>query len=163
MSYNLIRLTDGQAKAAGDMLARAFHDYPEYDHSLPNLNERSRKLLGIFEFMVRYGIMYGDVYSISTNLEGVAGWLPYWEAEVVDEKSIKCGGRELGLSLGLEYFKRYVPIAECLDRCHKLYANFSHWYLYPIGIDPVYQGKGYGQCCEKTIRMLYRCKFQLMS
>lgn len=140
---NLIRLTEGQAKAAGKMLARSFHDYPQFDHLLPNLDERSRKLPEIFEFMVRCGIMYGEVYSISSNLEGVAVWLPYWEAELTREKVYKCGGRELGLSLGKEYSKRYESIAECEDRCHKQYANFFHWYLYPIGIDPIYQGKGY--------------------
>lgn len=102
--------------------------------------------------MVRYGITYGEVYSIAVNLEGVAVWLPYWEAEVMEEKSVKCGGREPGLSLGLEYLKRYEPIEECQNRCHKLYANFSHWYLYPIGVDPVYQGKGYAS-------LLLRAKF----
>ncbi len=54
--------------------------------------------------------MYGKVYSISPNLEGVAVWLPYWEAEMTQEKSYKCGGRELTLSLGLEWYKRYDPI-----------------------------------------------------
>ena len=63
-SNNLIRLSEGQIKAAGKMLARSFHDYPQFDYSLPNLDERSKKLPIIFEFMVRYGIMYGEVYSI---------------------------------------------------------------------------------------------------
>ena len=152
MSSNLIRLTEGQAKVAGEMLARAFYEYPQFGHLLPNLDERSRKLPGIFEFMVRYGIMYGEVYSISANLEGVAVWLPYWEAEVIEEKSVKCGGRELGLSLGLEYFKRYEPIEKCEHRCHKKYANFSHWYLYPIGVDPVYQGKGYASLLLRVLK-----------
>ncbi|MHA2283637.1 MAG: GNAT family N-acetyltransferase [Promethearchaeota archaeon] len=140
---NLIRLTEEHAPAAGKMLARSFHDYPSFDHTLPNLDERSRKLPEIYEYLVRYGIMYGEVYSISANLEGVAVWLPYWDAEITRETAYKCGARELNLSLGLEYRKKYEPIAECEDRCHKQYANFFHWYLFPIGVDPVHQGKGY--------------------
>lgn len=142
-SNNLIRLTEGQIKAAGEMLTRAFYDYPFFVYFLPNLDERSRKLPEIFEFMVRYGIRYGEVYSISANLEGIAGWIPYWEVELTEERAIKCGGRDLALSLGLDYNKRYEPMEKSIDRCHKQYADFSHWYLYPIGVDPVYQGKGY--------------------
>ena len=125
------------------MFARAFHDYPQFNHTLPNLEERARKLPEIKEFMVRYGVMYGEVYSVSTNLEGIAVWLPYWDAEVTRDTAYKCGGRELKLSLGKEYYKRYKPVAECEDRCHKQYADFFHWYLYPIGVDPIHQGKGY--------------------
>jgi ribosomal protein S18 acetylase RimI-like enzyme len=125
------------------MLARAFHDYPQFDHTLPNLEERALKLPKIKEFMVRYGIMYGEVYSISENLEGVAVWLPYWGVEVTRETAEKCGGNELYLSLGKEYYKKYKPIGECENRCHRQYANFFHWYLYPIGVDPDHQGKGY--------------------
>ena len=140
---NLIRLTEGQVKAASKMLARTFHDYPSFDHTLPNLKERVSKLPEIYEYLVRYGIMYGEVYTISASLEGVAVWLPYWDAEITRETAYKCGARELNISLGEEYLKRYKPIAECEDRCHKQYANFFHWYLYPIGVDPVHQGKGY--------------------
>ena len=140
---DLIRLTEEQAKEAGIMLARAFFDYPQFDHTLPDLEERRRKLPEIKEFMVRYGIMYGEVYSTSSDLEAVAVWLPYWEAEVIRETANKCGGYELYLSLGKKYYKRYKPIAECEDGCHRQYADFFHWYLYPIGVDPVYQGKGY--------------------
>ncbi|KKN40515.1 hypothetical protein LCGC14_0732460 [marine sediment metagenome] len=43
-SSNLIRLTEGQAKAAGEILARAFHDYPQYDYLFTNVDEKIRKL-----------------------------------------------------------------------------------------------------------------------
>ncbi len=142
-SNNLIRLTEEQAKIAGKMLTRAFYDYPTFDHLFPNIYEKRVKLPEIYEFFVRYGIMFGEVFGTSPNLEGVAVWLPFWEAEMIREKRYKCGGRELGLSLGKEYSKRYEPIFKCEESCHKKYANFSHWYLYPIGVDPVYQGKGY--------------------
>ena len=151
-SNNLIRLTEDQAQAAGNMLARAFYDYPSFNHLFPNVDEKRKKLPEIYEFLVRYGIMHGEVYSISLNLEAVAVWLPFWEAEMIRENRYKCGGRELGLSLGKEYTKRYEPIMKCEDLCHRKYANFFHWYLYPIGVDPVYQGKSYAG-------LLLRAKF----
>ena len=142
-SSNLIRLTEGQAKAAGEILARAFHDYPQYDYLFTDAEEKIRKLPEINEFLVHYGIMYGEVYSTSINLEGVAVWLPYWKTEITRKKSSRCGGKELEISLGEEWYERYEVIARCEERCHKQYANFPHWYLYPIGVDPKYQGKSH--------------------
>ena len=140
---NLIRVTEGQAKAAGETLARAFHDYPQYDYLFTDLDEKIRKLPEVKEFLVRYGIMYGEVYSTSPNLEGVAVWLPYWDTEITRAKSSKCGGKELEISLGVEWYKRYEVIDKCEYACHKKYADYPHWYLYPIGVDPNYQGNGY--------------------
>ncbi|HEA71125.1 hypothetical protein LCGC14_0828850 [marine sediment metagenome] len=145
---NLIRVSEEQAKVAGKVLARAFHDYPTMNYLFPYEDEKSRKLPKIFEYLVRYGIMYGEVFSNSPNIEGVAVWLPFWEAEMTDDKVFKCAisysdGRELGSILGEEYQKRYEPIEKCEYRCHKQYADFSHWYLYPIGVDPIHQGRGY--------------------
>ena len=146
--YNLIRLIEGQVKAASEMLTRAYYDYPLYVYLFPDLDERNRNLLVFFEFIVPYGIINGELYSISANLEGVAIWLPYWEADMPEEKIIKCfgGERQRGefrLRMGLEFYKRIEPIMKHLDRCYKEYANFPHWYLSTIGVDPVYQGRGY--------------------
>ncbi len=142
-SSNPIRLTEGQAKAAGEILARAFHDYPQYDYLFTNVDEKIRKLPEINEFLVRYGIMYGEVYATSPNLEGVAVWLPYWDTEITRKKASKCDGRELEISLGVEWYERYEVIEKCEYACHKQYADYPHWYLYPIGVNPKYQGKGY--------------------
>jgi ribosomal protein S18 acetylase RimI-like enzyme len=143
---NLIRLTDKQAKTAGKMLVRAFYDYPSVVHTFPNIDEKTKKLPKLFEFMVCFGIKYGEVYSTSKNVEAVAVWLPYWEAEMTGEREMNLDFPELGE----EYNKRHEPIAKCEKRCHKQYANFFHWYLFPIGVDPVYQGKGYASILLRT-------------
>jgi len=49
--------------------------------------------------------MYGEEYSTSPNLKGIAVWLPYWEAEMTQEKNYEFGGRELALRSGLEWHK----------------------------------------------------------
>ncbi|MHA2283598.1 MAG: GNAT family N-acetyltransferase [Promethearchaeota archaeon] len=140
---NLIRLSEGNIKAACEMLARAFYNAPSFLYLLPNADERSRILPEIFEFMVRYGIMYGEVYNVSPNLKGCAGWLPYWEAEITDENVYKCVDREMLLRWGLDFWRRSENLEKWKNRCHKTYANFPHLYLFYIGVDPVYQGKGH--------------------
>ena len=145
---SVVRVTKEQAKVAGETLARAFHDYPLQIYLFPDEDERSKNLPIIFEYLIRYGIMYGEVYGSSPNLEGVAVWLPFWDAEMTEERGMKCGmsyrdGIKLP-SVFNEYFsKKNEPIAQCEYRCHKQYADFINWYLYPIGVDPDHQGSGY--------------------
>ena len=155
---DLCRVTEEQAKAAGETLARAFHDYPTLIYLFPDEDERRKKVPILYEFMVRYGIMYGEVYGSSPNLEGVAVWLPFWDTELTEERTTKCGmsyrdGRELPSVFNDDFFKRNEPIAECEYRCHKQYADFFNWYLYPIGVDPDHQGSGYAG-------LLLRAKFE---
>jgi ribosomal protein S18 acetylase RimI-like enzyme len=145
---SLVRVTEEQAKVAGETIARAFQDYPTFIYIYPDEDERSRKLPKIYEFVVRYGIMYGEVYGSSPNLEGVAVWLPFWNAEMTEERTTKCAysyseSRELISVFDEEYFKIEEPIKQCEYRCHKQYADFINWYLYPIGVDPDHQGSGY--------------------
>ncbi len=152
------RVTEEQAKAAGETLARAFHDYPLQIYLFPDEDERSKKLPIIFEFLVRYGIMYGEVYGSSPNLEGVAVWLPFWDAEMTEERGMKCGmsyrdGIKLPSVFNEGFSKKNEPITQCEYRCHKQYADFYNWYLYPIGVDPDHQGSGYAG-------LLLRSKFQ---
>ncbi|MFX1237110.1 MAG: GNAT family N-acetyltransferase [Promethearchaeota archaeon] len=151
------RVTEDQIKAAAKTLARAFHDYPTLTYLFPDEDERSRMVPILKEYMVRYGIIYGEVYGSSPNLEGIAVWLPFWDAEMTEERSIKCRmsyGRDFPSVLTEESFnKKYKSIFQCENRCHKQYADFFNWYLYPIGVDPDHQGCGHAG-------LLLRSKFE---
>ena len=39
---------------------------------IPDASERKNKSHYIFEFLIRYGVLYGEAYATSSNLEGVA-------------------------------------------------------------------------------------------
>ena len=147
---NLIRVTEQQAEVAGKVLARAFYNYPTFDLLFHDEDEKMRAQSELYEYLVRYGIMFGEVYATSPNFEGVAVWLPFWEANWDEEKTSKCR-HPLFMDTD-EWNKVYEPIGKWEESCHKKYANFFHWYLYPIGVDPVYQGKGYAS-------ILLRAKF----
>ncbi|MFW9987421.1 MAG: GNAT family N-acetyltransferase [Candidatus Odinarchaeota archaeon] len=152
------RITERQAKSAAKTLARAFHDYPIHIYLFPDEDKRSRKVPILMEYLVRYGIIYGEVYGSSPNLEGVAIWLPFWDAEMTEERFIKCrmsyrDGRELLSVVDEGFSKNFEPIEQCDYRCHKQYADFFNWYLYPIGVDPDHQGSGYAG-------ILLRSKFE---
>lgn len=149
---NLIRLTEDQIKRASKMVARAFQDDPLFIYYFPNADERSRKSPYLCEFLIRYGVIYGEVYATSPNLEGIAGWLPFWEAEITLERQDRSGVRELISKLGVKIVKMLISADKCISSLHKRYADFPHWNLKPFAVDPVYQGKGYGS-------ILLRAKF----
>lgn len=146
--HDLLLLKEEHTTKAGEMLARAFHDYPDINYIFSDIDERNQKLSALFEYMVCYGIKYGEVYSISSKFEAVAVWLPYWKADMKEEKEPKIKFPELGE----KFEQKNELIQDCAYRCHKQYAKFSHWYLFPIGVDPIFQGNGYAS-------ILLRAKF----
>jgi len=66
----LVRLTKSQIKPAAEMVARAFQDDPLFAYFISDALERKNKLHHLFERLIRYGVLYGEVYAISPNLEG---------------------------------------------------------------------------------------------
>ena len=38
-------------------------------------------------------------------------------------------------------------------KSHQKIINFPHWYLSPIGVDPIYQGKGFASKLMKSMLM----------
>jgi hypothetical protein len=57
------------------MLVHAFFDNPVFIHYFPESTKREKQLQLTFEFMIRDGIRNGEVYTISSKLEGIAIWL----------------------------------------------------------------------------------------
>ena len=143
---SLVRLTKFQSKQAGETLARAFQDDSLFVYLIPDAVQRKTLLPPLFEIMVRYGILYGEVYATSSLIEGVACWFPPGKTEMTLRRII----RAAGLSLIYYYIKnrdflsRFFSYNEYADMLHHRYTNFPHWYLSPIGVIPTFQGKGYG-------------------
>lgn len=140
---NVYRLTEEQIYTASKVCARAFQDYPQMSYYFPNPSNRGKKLPIFLKHAVRYGLLYGEVYITSPNLEGVAVWLPFWEAEFTYEREERSGLKELISTIGADWIKRSSTIESYYRRLHKRFANFPHWYLYCIAVDPIFQGKGF--------------------
>lgn len=149
---SICRLTEDQIKPASKVYSRAFQDDPGFIYSIPDSFERENKLHYLYEFVIRYGFSYGEVYATSPNLEGVATWLPYWESETSLERQNRCGLREIPSKMGIEFVIKFMPIENYYSSLHKRHANFPHTYLYSVAVDPFYQGKGFAS-------ILLRAKF----
>ena len=87
----IIRLTKNEVRSASEVLARALYDDPQTAYVYPNISERNKRLKHVFELILRFGVLYGEVYATSENLEGIAVWVRSEKAEITLPKMIRCG------------------------------------------------------------------------
>jgi GNAT superfamily N-acetyltransferase len=140
---NLVRLTKAQVKPAAEMMARAFQDYPLMAYFFPDESERMEMSVFSFQYLIRYGLLYGEVYATSPNLEGAAVWLP-------SDKTRRTLWRRIRSGLFLGAFreekkstKKQRAFGDYVASLHERRAPSEYRYLQLIGVDPVHQGKGY--------------------
>ena len=148
---SLYRLGKSQIKPAADMLARAFQDYPANVYNFPDVSESKDKSFYFFQFLICYGLLYGEVYSTSPNLEGVAVWLPSEKANMTLRRVIRSGGLSMRLKLGRKTYSQVMSFGGYLTSIHKRHAPFKHWFLIVLGVNPDYQGKGYASTLLKAM------------
>lgn len=148
---NLILLEENQIIPAAKVLARAFHDEPLMAYLLPDAKTRDEMGADFFGFMLRYVIFFGEAYAPSSNLEGVALWLPSEYFRMTPELMAKAGIEKLMTKAGKELMARVQPINDFIEDKHARNAPFRHWYLAFIGVDPDFQGKGFAGKLLKPI------------
>jgi len=139
---NIVRLSKHQVSQAAAMLTRAFFDDPKFIHVFPEIIARKELSRYVFEFELRYGMNYGDVYTTSPSLEGVAVWLRSDASEVTIWRAFCSGGIGLYLHLGKKVIDSLLSISTFADHPHKKHAPFPHYYLLYVGVDPKNQGMG---------------------
>jgi len=139
----LIRLGKDRARPAADVLTRAFQNYAALKYYYPDDRRRFKanryyNLINAF-----FGIHYGEMYASSENLEGIAVWIRaaqynmnFWH--VVRAVPILTLG---GFILADGW--RTVAMGAYADAVHRRVAPFDHWYLFILGVDPPYQGRGF--------------------
>ncbi len=65
------RLPGDRIETSVAMLTRAFSGDPKLGHFLPEITAKKELSRFLFEFELRYGINYGEVYTTSPATEGV--------------------------------------------------------------------------------------------
>jgi GNAT superfamily N-acetyltransferase len=145
--------TRADLPAVADVLARAFHDDPEFLWALPDPADRPRRLRRIFGTVLRYeALRHGgvEVARADDRVVGAALWLPpdHWREPAL---------RQLLAAPGyLRGFGRRIGYGSTLvDACAEVHPREPHWYLYVLGVDPALQGKGVGAALLRS--RLERC------
>ena len=147
---DLYLLKKKDLKKASFVLTRAFHNDPLICLIYPNEEERKQYSPYLWEFILRDGIRYGEVFAPSDRIEGTAKWLPPGKEHMGIWRSLKSGTLTMARMMSKQKDERVLPmrkIAEITDniaKLHKTLVTEPHWYLANIGIDPDFQGKGFG-------------------
>jgi ribosomal protein S18 acetylase RimI-like enzyme len=126
-----------------ELITRAFFDYPLCIALFPDETSRWKNLKYMWSILIRQDLELGKIYGTSENLEGIAGWLTYDNVELTLWKSIRFGGLSLLFHAGYQTLKKIMAHNNLLIQLHKRNADFPHYYLDTVAVDPKYRGKGY--------------------
>jgi GNAT superfamily N-acetyltransferase len=147
----IVPLEESQIEAAGAAMARAFFVDNVMEYMYPDEDERRR--LGPWHFgaFIRYGYLFGEVYTTSGNPDGTAVWFRPGEADLTDERVQLSGLDRAADVLGADAWARFSTVCEYVESLHPKEVPEPHWYLPLLGVDPALQGKGAGSALLRVI------------
>ncbi|MFX0002797.1 MAG: GNAT family N-acetyltransferase [Candidatus Hodarchaeota archaeon] len=153
--HQVQRLREDQVEIASKVLAQAFQDDPLFVYLYPDPIKRKIGSVIHCEFLILTGILYMEGYITSNDIEGIALWRAYNIKDhkiEIESKEIKRRVRKVKKENFSDplFVERYGIFTEVQSYFENKYANFPHWELMIIGVDPIHQGKGYG---SKLLRM----------
>ena len=109
--------------------------------SLTHTSECSA-LPSCFSTGIQLALATGKVFTLDSNLSGVALWYPP-DADEPGTQSLKNAGMNtLGARIGEAALARFGALSGKWDELRRRDAPASHWYLSLIGVDPGMQGQG---------------------
>jgi GNAT superfamily N-acetyltransferase len=146
---SIIRLDKSQAKPAGEVLARAFADDPTLIRFVTEPRRRAEILRAMFRMVVSHAVIKGEVYAVSSRLEGIAVWLPSGAPEIGFWTAVRGGGLRLLFKGGWEFMRQMKQDEDLARELRRRLAPAPHWYLAVLGVDPQFQGKG---CASRLLR-----------
>jgi len=85
-----ITLETSQKERASEVLTQAFHDDPMWTTIFPEKEERARSLQNLWQALVGYCLVYGEVYT-TTQVAGAACWLSPGNTELTLWRSLRTG------------------------------------------------------------------------
>ena len=112
-----VRLGDTQLNDAATALSRAFFDDPLQTYMLPDPDERMRLSPPFFSRIIRYGQLFGEVYTTPATPRAAAVWLPPGQTEMTPERMEQAGLFELPAIVG-DAFDRFGGVMDFLEPFH---------------------------------------------
>jgi GNAT superfamily N-acetyltransferase len=143
MNHRIEKLSEADLLLAAQALTNAFMNDPLQQYVFPDDAVRKIRSIPHFEAVVRYGVLFGEVYT-TEDYGGAVVWLRPGETLVTPEKAEKSGLASLPATIGDAEFTRFISVLDFADQFHKQDMPAPHWYTMVIGVDPAFQGKGYG-------------------
>ena len=138
----VIELPGDRVAEAASVLARTFHDNPNFVHLFPD--ERARALPRLQQMCLHDALSFGHVYAATLRGEivGVAAWLPPDAFPLSPRRQLRV---LLDTALMLAASPRSVPrLLRFMAGVSRLHPAQPYWYLEVVGVEPAAQGLGVG-------------------
>lgn len=142
---DLIRLTPRDVSTAAGVLSRAFFDDPNFRGLIYDDDKRKRTLPRLMEYIVREGLVFGESYATSSQLEGIAVWHRPNVRVSMFSRIFRVGICRAPIDFGVALTRKLLKCGNFLDDMRAKYAPPSHWHLQLLGVNPAYQRKGHAK------------------
>lgn len=144
-SATIRKLTIADVVNVGDLLARAFFDYPMLTWMMPDDAHRRIALPTFMRVSVRWGLLMNEVFGIGDPLRAVAIWAsPGMVNEDLDPDDSVVRYSELLEAIGAEAEARHERFLAEQRIVRDAELGAQTWYLAWLGVDPAQQRSGAG-------------------
>jgi len=142
----VVQLTRDLRARAVDSLTGAFLDDPMWQCILPDREARGTVLRPMWNALVGYARVYGEVLSTSES-QGAACWVRPGKARPTAWSMLRTGFAlpRAMMQLPKESRERFFRMMHDIDKAHSELMPDPHWYLWVLGVAPEAQGQGIGR------------------
>ena len=140
----VIDLPGDRLAEAASVLARSFHDNPNFVHLFPDERARARALPHLQQTCLRDTLGFGHVYAATLRgeLVGVAAWLPPGAFPLSPRRQLRAlPGTVRMLAASPVSIPRLLRFMAGVTRLHPAQP---YWYLEVVGVEPAARGLGVG-------------------
>lgn len=121
------------------VLARAFDDDPFVNWMALQDRRRARRIYDAMDLALRMVSNYREIYTTEA-IHGAALWAPpgAWRTNLLSQV------RYLPAAIRISGWRRMWMVGSGLDAVERKHPEEPHYYLWVLGTDPDYQGRGIG-------------------
>lgn len=147
---NLYQVKGSELKKGATILADAFGKDPLFLKIVPY-----NKVINVTEAFLRYCSVFGEVYAVSKNFEGVMALSRDTFSQMTVWRLVSSGAVFPLLKLGVADLIKLATIFEPVDLERKKYSLHKRYiYLQMVGVANEYQGMGFGsQLLDQLVQM----------
>jgi hypothetical protein len=141
----LYRIQKNDIDKAAQVLGRSFIDYPIFKYVFPDDQYRKNKISYLFAFLIKLGMLNGEVYASSKNMEAVSIWINSSNAKSPLISALKAGIISLNLKVDSKSVKRFSEIGLKKQKIRSNIINENYYLLDVIGVDPQFRKNGFAR------------------
>lgn len=134
----------------GNVFGSAFKDDPSFHDIFKDIDCTKRD--AFFEGPARYCHKYGKVYASSQYIEGLAAWVHGEYADMTTWRVLRSGLVKSTSRVGMKTLLFMKEAFEPLEKARRTQMqDIKYLYLMALGVDPMFQGRGFGSKLLKAV------------